>query len=368
MCNIAQKGMIKTMQFSPKSREHIDSCRFCWMCHHVCPIGNATGQERNTARARALGLSLVARDAIEYSEDIIGNVYECSLCGACMTDCVTGWDPVMFTKEARLGAALDGKLPDYIMKLITNFSEKGNIYGAEKNPNIPVFENNETLFFLGEDTRAKGCARYAVELLKKAGVEFAMLEDEPNSGYSMEFLIGAAAETKSVMENCAKTLNNYKKVICYDPADAKVMKREYKEWGIEVKAEIVTFPEFVAELIKSGALKVKKGNLKFTPQDSPIQARDLEETKAIREILSACGEVSEMLLSKEHTQLAGNLIMNEYMGDVIETVAKTRWVNAMNMDTEILVTESTAEYIMLEKTKPEGVELLKLEEAVLKCL
>ena len=126
------------MQFTEKSKEHIDSCRFCWMCHHVCPIGNATGLERNTARARALGLSLVARDAVEYSDDIINNVYECSLCGGCMTDCVTGWDPIMFTKEARLGAALDGKLPQYVMDMITNLTEKGNIYGADKNPNIPV--------------------------------------------------------------------------------------------------------------------------------------------------------------------------------------------------------------------------------------
>ena len=77
------------MELSAKAREHIESCRFCWMCHHVCPIGIATGLERNTARARALGLSLVAREAVEYSADIIDNVYECSLCGGCMTDCVT---------------------------------------------------------------------------------------------------------------------------------------------------------------------------------------------------------------------------------------------------------------------------------------
>ena len=356
------------MQFTQKSKEHIDSCRFCWMCHHVCPIGNATGLERNTARARALGLSLVARDAIEYSDDIINNVYECSLCGGCMKDCVTGWDPVMFTKEARLGAALDGKLPEYVIKMITNLQEKGNIYGADKNPNIPVFEDNETLFFLGEDTRAKGCAKYAVELLKAAGVSFAMLADEPNSGYSMDFLVGAAAETKALMENCAAVLNNYKKVVCYDPADAKIMKREYKEWGIDVKAEVVTFTEFVAELIKSGALKIKKSDMKLTPQDSPILARDLEETEPMREILSACGEVSEMLLNRKDTVLAGNLIMNEYMPDVIEKVVADRWINALNMDTKILVTASTAEYEMLAKTKPEGVELMKIEEAVLKCL
>ena len=74
------------MNISEKARTHIDACRFCWMCRHICPIGNATGQERNTARARALGLSLVVRDA-EKTEDIIDNIYECSLCGACVKAC-----------------------------------------------------------------------------------------------------------------------------------------------------------------------------------------------------------------------------------------------------------------------------------------
>ena len=264
------------MNFSQKAKEHIDSCRFCWMCHHVCPVGNATGLERNTARARALGLSLVARGAVEYSEDIINNVYECTLCGGCMTDCVTGWDPVMFAKEARLGAALDGKLPEYVLKMINNLTEKGSIYGAEKNPNIPVFEDKNTLFFLGEDTRAKGCAKAAVELLQKAGVKFALLENEPNSGASMNFLVGAANETKSMMEECTKILSSYKTVICYDPYDADVILREYKEWGIDVKAEVKTFTSYVAELIENGALKIKNNVKAYTPQDIPYLAIYLE--------------------------------------------------------------------------------------------
>lgn len=359
------------MRFTQKSKEHLDSCRFCWMCRHICPIGNATGQERNNARARALGLSLVARDAVEYSEDIINNVYECALCGACVKECVTGWDPVMFTKEARLGAALDGKLPDYILKLINNLQSKGNIYGADKAQSaVAGLGDSETLLFIGEDAtyKAPECAVKAIELLKKAGVDFTLLEDEPNSGYSMDFMIGAAAETKSVMENCAKTLSKFKTVICYDPADAKVMKREYKEWGIELNAEVKTFTEYLAELINSGKIKVNKGDRSYTPQDSFLLARDLEETEPLREILSACGSIKEMLLNKKDTMLAGNLIMNEYMPDVIERVASDRWINARNMNTRILVTASPAEYVMLKKTKPEGVELKKIEEVVAECL
>ena len=356
------------MQFTEKAKEHINSCRFCWMCHHVCPIGNATGLERNTARARALGLSLVLRDSIEYSEDIIDNVYECSLCGGCMTDCVTGWDPVMFTREARLGAALDGKLPEYIMKLITNLQETGNIKGVKVENKIPEFPKTDILFFTGENTRANGCAKAAADVLKAAGVDFTILKDEPNSGYTLDFMIGAAAETKAIMEECAKTLNEYKTVVCYDPADAKVMKREYKEWGIDVKAEVLTYTEFVAKLIKDGKLTLKKSDMVFTPQDSPLLARDLEETEPLREILSACGEVREMLLNRQYTMLAGHYVMNEYMPDVMQKVAENRWFNAKNADAQILVVTSPAEYETLLSTKPEEIELMKLEEAILKCL
>ena len=356
------------MEFTQKSKEHIDSCRFCWMCHHVCPIGNATGLERNTARARAMGLSLVMRDAIEYSDDIINNVYECSLCGGCMTDCVTGWDPVMFTREARLGAALDGKLPEYIMNLISNLQETGNIMGAKPENKIPDFPKTDILFFTGENTRANGCAKAAADVLKSAGVDFTILKEEPNSGYTLDFMLGAAAETKAMMEECAKTLNEYKTVVCYDPADAKVMKREYKEWGIDVKAEVVTYTEFVAKLIKDGKLTLKKSDMIFTPQDSPLLARDLEETEPLREILSACGEVREMLLNRQYTMLAGHYVMNQYMPDVMKKVAENRWINAKNMDAKVLVVASPAEYEMLLETKPEGIELMKLEEAIAKCL
>ena len=75
-----------------------------------------------------------------------------------------------------------------------------------------------------------------------------------------------------------------------------------------------------------------------------------------------------MLLNREHTMLAGNLIMNEYMPEVIKKVAENRWINAKNADAQIVVTESPAEYMMLMETTPENIELMRLEEAVLKCL
>lgn len=243
------------MNLSDKAKQHVDSCRFCWMCHHICPIGNATGHERSTARARALGISLVNRNAIELSE-IMDNIYECCTCGGCVNVCVTGWDPVMFTKETRLKAALEGALPEYINKLVDNCLETGNAYGeteisAELKKAIESHSaKTDTLLYLGVDARYKvDCqAIKAIKVLEKAGVEFTVLCDEPASGSQLDFLISAADETKKQMEAAAKVFNDYKTVVLYDPNDAKTVKQLYKEYGIEVKADAVTYTSFVAEI------------------------------------------------------------------------------------------------------------------------
>lgn len=358
------------MLISQKSKEIIDSCRFCWMCRHVCPIGNATGLERNTARARALSLSLVERGAEPLSESV-SNVYECALCGACTKDCATGWDPVKFTQEVRLEIALNGELPTYIMKMVENIAKTGNAYGIEKisdelKAEISALPKDaDIILFFGKDAIYKSpeSAIGAIKLLKKLGVDFTVLENEPDSGYQMSFLVGAAEETKQIMKDCASVISG-KTVVCYDPADAKVFMREYKEWNISLDAEIKTFTSFIAEKIEKA--DVKKSDNTYTIQDSALLSRDLEETEPVRKIVSACGEIKEMLLFGDETVLAGNLIMNEYMPDVMEEVAKRRVINAKNMGAEIIVTTSPAEYVMLKKVS--DIPVKAVEEVVLQCL
>mgnify|MGYP002581528713 CR=1 FL=1 len=362
------------MLISQKSKEIIDSCRFCWMCRHICPIGNVTGQERNTARARMLALSLVERGA-EPLTGVADNIYECALCGACTKDCATGWDPVTAVKEVRTELAMNGETPDYILKLIGNIQEYGNVY-AEKNISSRLSaeidklpKKADTLLFLGRDAIFKSTesALKAIELLKKAKIDFTVLKDEPDSGYAMEFLTGKTAESKEIAEKCAKMLD-FKNIVCYDPSDAKIFMREYKEWDIKLSATVYTFTSFVAKLIKNGNLKVKNSGKVYTVQDSALLARDLDETDAVREIIAACGENREMLCFGKDTILAGNLIMNEYMPKVMKEVAESRWVNAKNMGAEILVTENPAEYALLKSVKPENIKLMTIEEVVLKCL
>ena len=359
------------MIMSEKCKQHVDSCRFCWMCHHICPIGNATGQERNTARARALGISLVNREAIDLSE-IMDNIYECCTCGACVHDCITGWDPVMFTKETRLQAALEGKLPEYINALVANCLETGNAYGKTAtcdclNEAIKAHSaKKDTLLFLGVDAKFMACeqAAKAIKVLDKAGVDFTVLENELPSGAQLDFLIGAANETKAQMEECAKALGEFKTVVVYDPNDAKAIKQLYKEYGIEVNADVVTYTSFVAGLLKDGKLEAKNTGKAVVFQDPYQLSRDLEETEEAREIVMSYAVLGEMLLNRAETVWAGNILMAQYMPEVVKLVAKRRIFNATSIGANAIVTASVSEYVSL-KAVAEDVEILSIEDLIL---
>ncbi len=359
------------MMMSDKCKQHVDSCRFCWMCHHICPVGNATGQERNTARARALGISLVNRGAIDLSE-IVDNIYECATCGACVHDCTTGWDPVMFTKETRLQAALEGKLPAYIEKLVDGCLDTGNAYGkteicAELANAIAKHEAaTDVLLYLGADAAymVPEQAVKAIRVLEKAGVSFTVLAKEPASGAQLDFLIGAAEETKQQMAACAEVFAGYKTVVLYDPADAKAMMQTAKEYGVEAKTKLVTYTAYLAQLVKDGKLVLAQTGKEVSFQDPYQLSRDLGETEAAREVIASCANLKELHLNREETVWAGNILMAQYVPKIMALVAQRRIFNAKTLNIPAIVTASVSEYASL-KAVAADVEILSLEDLIL---
>ena len=360
------------MKLSEKVNQHVDSCRFCWMCHHICPIGNATGHERSIPRARALGISLVTRGALRL-EDIMDNIYECAGCGACVQVCVTGWDPVMFTKAVREQAALEGKLPDYIRNLVANCLSCGNAYGETalsadlKKAIAKHSAPTDTLLSLGVDARYKmpEQALKTIAVLERTGIPFTVLADEPASGAQMDYLVGALKETKDQMQACAAVLNGYKTIIAADPTDAKVLRRTYAEYGVELTCRVVTFPAYALELLQSGRLTVRKREMPVVYQDPFQLSRDLGETEEPRALISACADLSEMLLHGEETVWAGNLLMAEWMPEVMRAVAARRIFNAESVGAKTIVTACVGEYAALKAAEQDGVNILSIEDLIL---
>ena len=72
-----------------------------------------------------------------------------------------------------------------------------------------------------------------------------------------------------------------------------------------------------------------------------------------------------MLLHGKEANLAGQLIMSEYMPEVMKKVALDRWQNAVNMDCRTLVTENPDEYIALKLSCPDGYRVIIVEEMLL---
>lgn len=358
------------MNFTEKARKHIDSCRFCWMCRHICPIGNATGQERNNARARALCLSLVMRGA-EKPEAVAENVYECALCSACVKECATGWDPVYFILEARKELATEGKLPSYIEKMLDNYEKSGCVYSAAEE-NVSLTETKkrhsiktDTLFLLSHAAIYRDCADTvkSIELLEKTGIKFTVAENEPSSGADIRFLIGDTGETQEAARNCAKLLNEYKTVIFLNPDDAEIVVREYKEWGTEVNAKLVTFTSFIAANLDK--LKVKNKGLAIAPQDPFALGRELNETEPLRKIAAAAGKVTEMLNNRKDTFIAGSAIMAEYMPEVMKAVALRRFGDAAAAGAEVMLTCSPSEHAVVKDVAFDGVKALSVAELLL---
>ena len=354
------------------SKRHVDSCRFCWMCRHICPIGNATGLERHTSRARALGISLVNRGTLEL-KNVIDTVYECACCGASTKECVTGWDPVMFTKEARLDGALEGVLPEYINRMVDNCLEKGNAYGITAIDHAlgHAIERHaafkDTLLFLGVDARYKAAeaAIKAIQVLEKAGVEFTVLEQEPPSGWQLEYLVSAANETNVQMKQCAEILNNFGSIIVFDPQDAKVFKREYKEWGVRIETGVETFTSYLAGLLREKRLNPGADKVEVAYQDPFQLSRDLGETEEARMVIRAYAVCKEMLCHGKDTMWAGNILMKEWMPEVILQVAAARIRNARNVRVNTIVTASVSEYVSLKDVEQNDVKIVSLEELIL---
>ena len=354
------------MNITEKAKNIIDNCRFCWMCRHICPIGNATGLERNTARARAMGASLVVRGSTELKE-IASNVYECTLCGACTNNCMTGFDPKVFIQELKTEIVLNGLAPDYIVKLLENYQASGNVFNATACSCLDQLCSNDsdTLFFAGQDAiyKAPESVKTAIALLKDAGVSVSFNKDQ-DSGSALWFLTGKTAETQNAFKNSAKALNGYKTVIVYDPVDLSLMRHEYKECGIEITANLISFNEYLYSLIESGKIVVNKSNNEYSLQDNYAYARELDDVTTGRKLIEKVGVVKDMLLIGKEANLAGQLVMAEYMPDVMTQVAKDRWFNAKNMDCKTIVTENPAEYVALKATCPDGYRVISIEEMI----
>ena len=254
---------------SQKSNKIADGCRFCWMCRHICPTGIATGREEFTPRARGLAVSMMAR-GMEYDQDLAEAIFACALCGCCSNDCVTGYEPPVFIREARTEAVVQDLLPPAVAAVVERALEGGDVVtkcccadDTELLAKIAAAPAKaEVAVVLGETAcnhRPETAVAF-LNVLEKAGVAYCVVDKKVGGelfdliGYVDEVKAQADAFAAAVAETGAKT------VVVSDAEVYRTLKADIpKALNIataDLGFEIKHIMELVAPAIEEGTLKL----------------------------------------------------------------------------------------------------------------
>ena len=72
-----------------------------------------------------------------------------------------------------------------------------------------------------------------------------------------------------------------------------------------------------------------------------------------------------MLLNREETVWAGNILMAQYIPEVMKKVAARRLFNVTSLGESVIVTACVSEYVSLKNVAQDKVEVLSLEDLIL---
>ena len=231
-------------------------------------------------------------------------LWSCTMCQACVQECPVLIGHVDLISDMRRDLIGEGKLSGPPAKALQQIGNQSNPYGRPnadrlawaEGLDVPTVESNpdfEYLFWVGcaasFDPRAQKVARATAQLLKQAGVNFAVLGKEetctgdPARRIGDEFLFQERAQTNIDTLGRRKA----KKIVTPCPHCHNTLKNEYPQFGGNY--EVQHHSALLAELIAAGRLTNKTSSTgePITLHDPCYLARVNGETEATRAVLGA---------------------------------------------------------------------------------
>lgn len=354
----------------------IDHCRFCYMCRQVCTVAVTTRDETLSPRSRALLLSSVLRNMLDFSPDLAEVVYKCCLCGYCESWCQGGWKPPEYVKAARRDMVKRKQVSEAVQELKGELLDEGNVFGIKRDQVDQKLqsaiesrlEKTETLLLLGNTVRYKTpeIGLIAMDLIKKCGPKISLLTNEDTSGFDL-YDLGYEAEAKRV---CDKLITEIKSVGCsmllaLDPRDAYYLSTEITKMGIELSdVDIVPLSKYIAGILKSVSFDATKKEAIVTYHDNGYLARYCDVIEEPREIIKSFPgiEYREMLWYGTEAHSPGSFLYSRLFPDICSMMVERRIQDVIETGAQMLLTASPEDWSLFENhpALPEDMEVMDL--------
>jgi Fe-S oxidoreductase len=282
-------GLGKVCELNWKQVLDLYACTECGRCEEQCPA-DMTGKPLSPKRVIQdtkhdlfdQSQSILAKDcdsvvplvqdASPISQDVL---WSCTTCRACEDICPVDIQHLDIILEARKYQVLmESSFPPEMQETFTSLENQSNPWGFgsdargdwAKGLDVPLMTDTpdaDILYFVGcagsFDDRGKKIARAMAHVLKKAGVNFAILGEEERCNGDLARRAGNEYLAQMMISENVETLNQYRpqKILAACPHCYNTLKNEYPQFG--ARYDVVHHAEFLLDLVHQGRLKAKGG-------------------------------------------------------------------------------------------------------------
>jgi Fe-S oxidoreductase len=308
------------------------SCTECGRCQDVCPAW-ATGKDLSPKllimglrdRLFAEGPAVLAGGEASalvpgaVTDDV---VWDCVTCGACIHECPVSIEHVDHIVDLRRSLVMvDARFPGEAATMLRDVERASNPWGkpqAERAAwadglEIRVLQQGdpapEILYWVGcaasFDERARATARATATLLRKAGLDVAILgpregcTGDPSRRMGDEYTFQAQARQNVGTLDAAGVT----KIVTSCPHCFNTIGNEYPDFG--GRYDVVHHTELLSDLVRDGRLAPVAGKEAITYHDSCYLARHNDVVAAPRELVGRIGRPLEMARSGKRTFCCG---------------------------------------------------------------
>ncbi len=323
-------GLGKSSELTSKERMDAISCVECGRCTNVCPANLAGRPLDPKTIITKMRDVMVAGDKgeVDFWENPLYSAVEldsCTTCGACMEECPMNIEHVQQIMGLKRYKALTlGEIPPEAATAVNNIKINGNPWGVSQDDrfqwadgmDVPLIEAGKKvdyLYYVGcagsYDASNQKVVKDTVELLKKAGVDFAVMgKTEKCNGDPIRRFGDEYSFFEVAIENIAN-MNQYDfgKVVTHCPHCLHTIGKEYAKFD-DGDFETIHHTELLADLVSNGKLKPKievREDLTF--HDPCYLGRHHGEYNAPREILKSIPGIAlkEMEKNKDKALCCG---------------------------------------------------------------